>query len=61
MPESADKAKARRKAEEDIKKQRSPLFIHPDSGARKAYFDTYYTIRTAERLKHIIDKYGPLS
>jgi hypothetical protein len=48
------------KAKEDFSNGDPPVIDTDDSGIRKIYFDTYYTLRTNSRLKHVFDKYPHL-
>ena len=57
---SPEQKKAIAKAKRDYEEDKLPIINHNDSAVRKSYFDTYYTLRTNNNLKHIIAKYGPL-
>jgi hypothetical protein len=57
---SPEQKKAIAKAKRDYEKGKPANIIHSDSAVRKSYFDTYYSLRTNNNLKHVIAKYGPL-
>lgn len=57
---NSEQAKAVDKATEDFNSGKPASASSTDSAFSKKYYDTYYKLRTEHRLKHIIEKYGPL-